>query len=40
MSVDDSGQDILLTVIPEPATACLLAIGGLGVLLKRMRHRK
>ena len=31
-------QSYALTVVPEPATLCLLAFGGLGVLIRRRRR--
>ncbi len=37
LSLGESGQDILLTVVPEPATMSLLALGALAALLKRRR---
>ncbi|MCE5277474.1 MAG: autotransporter-associated beta strand repeat-containing protein [Planctomycetaceae bacterium] len=37
LSMSESGQDILLTVIPEPATMSLLVLGGLAALIRRRR---
>ncbi|MCE5280017.1 MAG: autotransporter-associated beta strand repeat-containing protein [Planctomycetaceae bacterium] len=37
LSLDGSGQDILLTVIPEPATMTLLVLGGVAALIRRRR---
>ncbi|MCE5325198.1 MAG: PEP-CTERM sorting domain-containing protein [Planctomycetaceae bacterium] len=37
LSLGDSGHDILLTVVPEPATMSLVVLGGLAALIRRRR---